>query len=150
MMDPEQQARGEIDPLLEQAGRVIQNRSATNLQAARWVTIRSPSRGGLDEFVDLYKSKNRAERKSAYNPKHKKGRWRAFDLNETLACDKAGADIYWLKDESFEGTAHLPDPEVIAQEIVEDLEDAAEQLRGIAIPTEKTKAGQGQRNVSGL
>lgn len=31
-------------------------------------------------------------------------------------------DIFWLKDESLEDTENLPDPDVLAQEIVENLE----------------------------
>ena len=39
--------------------------------------------------------------------------------------------IFWLKDESLEASDNLPDPDVIAQEIVEDLEAALEQFREI-------------------
>ena len=38
----------------------------------------------------------------------------------------------WLRDESLEESDNLPDPEVLAQEIVEDLEAALEQFREIA------------------
>jgi len=41
-------------------------------------------------------------------------------------------DIFWLKDESLEDSDNLPAPEVIAQEMIEDLEGALEQLRAIA------------------
>jgi type I restriction enzyme M protein len=44
--------------------------------------------------------------------------------------DKAGLDASWLKDESLEESENLPDPDVLAQEIVEDLE--AEQFREIS------------------
>ena len=46
--------------------------------------------------------------------------------------DKASLDIFWLKDESLEEFDNLPDPDVLAQEIVEDLEAALEQFREIA------------------
>jgi type I restriction enzyme M protein len=36
--------------------------------------------------------------------------------------DKASLDIFWLRDESLEESDNLPDPDVLAQEIVEDLE----------------------------
>ena len=39
--------------------------------------------------------------------------------------------ILWLKDESLEASDNLPDPDVIALEIVEDLEAALEQFREI-------------------
>jgi type I restriction enzyme M protein len=38
----------------------------------------------------------------------------------------------WLRDESLEDTADLPPPEVLAAEIVEDLQAALEQFREIA------------------
>jgi len=45
--------------------------------------------------------------------------------------DKANLDIFWLKDDSLEDSANLPDPAVIAAEIVEDLEAALEQFAAI-------------------
>jgi hypothetical protein len=44
---------------------------------------------------------------------------------------KANLDIFWIRDESLEETANLPEPEVLAEEIVEDLESALEQFRAI-------------------
>ena len=38
-------------------------------------------------------------------------------------------DIFWLKDEALEESANLPPPDVIATDIVEDLEAALEQFR---------------------
>ena len=46
--------------------------------------------------------------------------------------DKANLDIFWLRDESMEDTANLPSPNLIADEIVEDLRAALEQLEEIA------------------
>ena len=45
--------------------------------------------------------------------------------------DKASLDIFWLKDESLEDSENLPDPDVIAAEIVEDLKAALEQFAEI-------------------
>jgi type I restriction enzyme M protein len=41
-------------------------------------------------------------------------------------------DIFWLKDESLEDSANLPDPDVIAVEIVEDLQAALDEFALIA------------------
>ena len=49
-----------------------------------------------------------------------------------VARDKASLDIFWLRDESLADSDNLPAPEVIAQEIVDDLEAALEQFRLIA------------------
>ena len=51
---------------------------------------------------------------------------------ELINRDKASLDIFWLKDDSLEDSANLPSPDIIAQEIVDDLEAALEQFRLIA------------------
>jgi len=65
-------------------------------------------------------------------PLREEGLWRAYDYDELVARDKASLDLFWLKDDSLEDSANLPDPDVIAQEIVDDLEAALEQFRLIA------------------
>ena len=51
--------------------------------------------------------------------------------------DKLNVDIFWLKDESLEDSANLPDPDIIAAEIVEDLEAALSQFATIAADLKK-------------
>jgi len=68
------------------------------------------------------------------------GRWRDYDYDELIARDKASLDIFWLKDASLEDTENLPEPGVIAAEIVEDLEVALEQMRLIADDLEPSLA----------
>ena len=71
---------------------------------------------------------------------------------ELINRDKASLDIFWLRDESLEESDNLPDPDVLAQEIVEDLEAALEQFREIAADlgvkllrqTNKIKYGQAE------
>ena len=46
--------------------------------------------------------------------------------------DKVNLDIFWLKDEALEESANLPAPEVIAADIVEDLQAALAQFAEIA------------------
>jgi type I restriction enzyme M protein len=53
--------------------------------------------------------------------------------------DKVNLDIFWLRDESLENTDNLPDPDVIALEIAENLEDALEQFSGISYSLNKKK-----------
>lgn len=86
----------------------------------------------LDEFVKCYNPENRHERKPTWSEKTPDGRWRAFDYEELINRDKASLDIFWLKDESLEDSDNLPEPDVIASEIVEDLESSLEQFRLIA------------------
>src|SRR2546426_9012666 len=89
-------------------------------------------REDLDEFVQCYNAANRHERKPTWSEKKPDGRWRAYDYDELIARDKASLDIFWLKDESLEASDNLPDPDIIAQEIVDELESALEQFRLIA------------------
>ena len=90
-------------------------------------------REDLDEFVACYNPKNRHERKPTYDPKaNPQGRWRAYDYEELLQRDKVSLDLLWLKDDSLEDSANLPEPHVIAAEIAEDLQAAAEQFALIA------------------
>ena len=51
--------------------------------------------------------------------------------------DKLNLDIFWLKDESLEDSANLLDPDIIAQEIVEDLQAALAQFAEIAAGLKK-------------
>jgi len=87
---------------------------------------------GLNDRTDKRSGGNRHERKATWSEKKPEGRWRAYAYDDLIARDKASLDIFWLKDESLEASDNLPDPDVIAQEIVDDLESALEQFRLIA------------------
>ena len=86
----------------------------------------------VQEFVQCYNPENRHQRTPTWFDKNPDGRWRAYDYEELINRDKASLDIFWLRDESLEESDNLPDPDVLAQEIVEDLEAALEQFREIA------------------
>lgn len=90
------------------------------------------AREDLNEFVKCYNPKNRHKRKATWSEANPEGRWRAFTYEELAARDKVNLDIFWLRDESLEDSANLPNPDVLAVEIVEDLEAALDQFRGIA------------------
>ena len=68
-------------------------------------------------------------------------RFQPFTYDELVARDKASLDIIWLRDESLEDTDNLPPPEVIAQEIVEDLEAALAEFEAVAAALEASSAG---------
>ena len=48
-----------------------------------------------------------------------------------MSRDKSNLDIFWLRDESLEGSENLQPPDIIAAEIVENLEAALEQFSEI-------------------
>ena len=83
------------------------------------------TRADLDDFVARYNPGNRLIREVTE-------RFRRFTYDELVKRDKANLDIFWLRDESMEDTANLPSPDVIAEEILEDLRAALEQLEEIA------------------
>jgi type I restriction enzyme M protein len=90
-------------------------------------------RADLDEFVTCYHPANRRARKPTWDAeKHPDGRWRAFDYAELAKRDKANLDNFWLKDKSLEESEDLPEPDVLAREIADDLQTAFEQFSTIA------------------
>lgn len=88
-------------------------------------------RDDLDEFVACYNPTNRYQRQPTWSEKTPGGRWRAYDYEELINRDKTSLDIFWLRDDSLEDSDHLPDPNIIAQQIVEDLEAALIQFKEI-------------------
>lgn len=88
-------------------------------------------REDLNEFVACYNPANRNERQETWSESNTEGRWRVFDYEELIARDKVNLDITWLRDESLEDTDNLPEPAVLAREIVEELEAALEQFKGV-------------------
>jgi type I restriction enzyme M protein len=85
-------------------------------------------RADLDEFVACFNPENRHERKEG----PPEGRWRSFAYEELLKRDKLNLDIFWLKDKSLEDSENLPEPDVLAQGIADDLQTALEQFAAIA------------------
>ena len=82
-------------------------------------------RSHLDEFVECYKpGRPRGERVESE-------RFKAFTYDELMARDKANLDLVWLKDDSIEDAADLPAPEVLAREIMGELEVAVGEFAAI-------------------
>ncbi|MEW6086836.1 MAG: class I SAM-dependent DNA methyltransferase [bacterium] len=86
----------------------------------------------LSDFVNCYSPENRFDRRETFSKKNPGGRWRCFGIDEILKRDKVNLDIFWIKDESLEDVDNLPGPDVLANELVEDLQAALEQLQEIA------------------
>jgi type I restriction enzyme M protein len=79
----------------------------------------------LEDFVSSYNQQNRHERKETE-------RFRPFAYEELIQRDKVSLDLSWLRDESLEDSENLPPPDVLAQEIAEDLESALSAFAEIA------------------
>ena len=100
-------------------------RSPHLLQRQCSLRVGYPARADLDDFVACYNPENRHRRDET-------ARFRRFTYDDLVKRDKANLGIFWLRDESIEDTATLPPPDVIAEEILEDLRAALEQLEEIA------------------
>ncbi|MDP9040581.1 MAG: N-6 DNA methylase, partial [Bacteroidota bacterium] len=85
----------------------------------------------LSDFIKCYNPKNRNKRKELYSEQNPEGRWRKFPYEEIFARDKTSLDITWLKDDSLTDLDTLPDPDVLALEIIENLEAGLESFRAI-------------------
>ncbi|HEX8335003.1 MAG TPA: class I SAM-dependent DNA methyltransferase [Segetibacter sp.] len=86
----------------------------------------------LREFIECYNPKNRHKRKELFNAEsNPEGRWRKFTYDDIIARDKTSLDITWLKDKSLADLDNLPDPDVLALDIVENLEAGLENFRTI-------------------
>lgn len=79
----------------------------------------------LQDFIHCYNPQNRHDRKETE-------RFHVFTYEELMQRDKVNLDIFWLKDESLEDSANLPDPDVLAHEIAENLESALDQFTTIS------------------
>lgn len=85
----------------------------------------------LKEFVKLYNSENRNKRKETWSEENPDGRWRKFTYDEIVERDKTNLDIFWIKDKSLTDLENLPDPDILASEIIENIEAGLNSFREI-------------------
>jgi len=86
----------------------------------------------LEDFIKCYNPENRHKRKQTWNEKkNPEGRWRKFDYEELTSRDKTSLDIFWLKDKSLTDLDNLPEPEELAEEIIENLEAGLNSFREV-------------------
>jgi type I restriction enzyme M protein len=86
----------------------------------------------LKDFIALYNPENRHKRTETYHAEtNPEGRWRKFGYDEIIARDKTSLDITWLKDKSLADLDNLPDPDVLALDIVENIEAGLASFRAI-------------------
>ena len=86
----------------------------------------------LQDFIACYHPQNRFQRQEAWSDSNPEGRWRKFTYDDLIARDKTSLDIFWLKDNSLTDLDNLPDPDVLATEIVENLAAGLENFKAIA------------------
>jgi type I restriction enzyme M protein len=85
----------------------------------------------LQDFIDVYNTDNRHKRAETWSEENPDGRWRKFTYDEVIARDKTNLDIFWIKDKSLADLDNLPDPDVLAEEIIENIEAGLNSFREI-------------------
>ena len=104
-------------------GRIVYERLRTN---KRFTLKQNPiTRADLDDFVQCYQPGNRHRRIESE-------RFKKYTYDELIQRDKVSLDVFWLRDESLEDADNLPAPNILAAEIVEDLQAALEELQALA------------------
>lgn len=104
-----------------------------DLRTAKHFTLkqRQLRRADLDDFVEAYKptddKRPHGERKETEDD-----RFKCFTYEELIARDKVNLDLTWMKDPALDDADSLLPPQVIAQEIVQDLQAALTEFAAIA------------------
>ena len=85
----------------------------------------------LSDFIKCYNPENRNLRTETWSNENPEGRWRKFTYEEIIARDKTNLDIFWIKDKSLTDLDNLPEPDEIASEIIENLEEGIAGFRKV-------------------
>lgn len=78
----------------------------------------------LLDFIKCYNPENRFKRQETE-------RFKRFTYEEIISRDKTNLDIFWLKDDSLGDLDNLPEPDIIALEIVENVQTALNSFKEI-------------------
>jgi type I restriction enzyme M protein len=84
----------------------------------------------LLDFINCYNPQNRFQREETE-------RFKRFTYDEIISRDKTSLDIFWLKDDGLTDLDNLPDPDVLVEDIIENLESSLESLKELANNLEK-------------
>lgn len=86
----------------------------------------------LTDFIACYKPENIHTRSETWHEENNPdGRWRKYGYDELVARDKTSLDVFWLKDKSLTDLDNLPEPDDLAEEIIENLEAGLNSFREV-------------------
>lgn len=85
----------------------------------------------LKEFIECYHADNKKKRKETWSDKNDDGRWRKYEYKDLIARDKTNLDIFWLKDDKLIDLENLPEPEILIDEIIDNIESALASFKTI-------------------
>ena len=124
--NPEQEARDRIDGKLGHDGRGYQSRDLRRTPEDENLKFTD-----LKDFIRFYNPENRFQRKETGSEENPEGRFRKFTYEEIAARDKTNLNIFWLKDKSLADLDNLPDPDILANEIIGNIEASLENFREV-------------------
>lgn len=86
----------------------------------------------LEDFITCYNPPNPENRQATWHPEENpEGRWRSYSLEELMGRDKTSLDMFWLKDKSLTDLDNLPEPDELAEEIIENLKAGLASFRAV-------------------
>ncbi|TDQ40149.1 HsdM family class I SAM-dependent methyltransferase [Thiopseudomonas denitrificans] len=86
----------------------------------------------LQDFIQCYNPDNPAQRVASWDADtNPDGRWRCYSFDELMARDKTSLDVFWLRDKSLTDLENLPEPDELAEEIIENMEAGLESFRAV-------------------
>lgn len=86
----------------------------------------------LKDFIECYNPTNRHKRTEIFNAENNPdGQWRKFTFEEIISRDKTSLDITWIKDKSLANLDNLPNPDILAEDIIENLEAGLASFKAI-------------------
>ena len=83
----------------------------------------------LIDIPPCFKLKNKNITDELWNEKNLKGRWREYSIQELKLSDNTNLDITWLKDDNLIDLENLSKPEILLDEILEDIESSLNDLK---------------------
>lgn len=87
----------------------------------------------LKDFIAAYNPADLSKRKETWSEANPSGRWRKYSFQEITNRDKTSLDISWIRDESLIDMDNLPQPDIIASEIIENLRSGLESFEQILL-----------------
>lgn len=78
----------------------------------------------LWEFIECFKAGRLQDREETWNEQSETGRWRKYLYEDILKRRNTNLDISWLKDDSLIDLDNLPEPELLLEDIIENIESA--------------------------
>ena len=85
----------------------------------------------LVSFIECYFAKDKNKTKETWSKDNPKGRFRKYSYNDIVSRDKTNFDIFWLQDDNYIDLKSLPEPEILAQEIIDSLESALASFKNV-------------------